>query len=280
MFTLILIFVALSLIYIWFQCDSDLTLIYYSYFGRPAADCRGKVIWITGASSGIGAELAAQLSKIGARLVLTARNVEKLEKVKLKCIALNSNVEIMVMKLDTNDTDSHGQCLQRVLAQYGKLDILVNNAGMWATDLFELTDPAVERNIFDTNVLNPISLTRTVVNYWLESSLRGHIAVTSSASGSEAFPTAAAYCATKHALEGYFKTLGIELFNRKIAVSIVCPGMVDTAIATSGRTGVVGERPEADIVGLSKIFPTMSTSRACRTVLNCCRKSSVPLHHC
>ncbi|XP_038969176.1 dehydrogenase/reductase SDR family member 7-like isoform X4 [Rattus norvegicus] len=123
--------------------DSDLTLLRAAWMGQcPEQALADKVVWITGASSGIGEELAFQLSKLGVCLVLSARRGQELERVKRRCLE-NGNLkekDILVLPLDLADTSSHDIATKTVLQEFGRIDILVNNGGIVHASLFENTN--------------------------------------------------------------------------------------------------------------------------------------------
>ncbi|CAN7975500.1 unnamed protein product, partial [Ixodes persulcatus] len=183
--------------------DADLTLLFKAKFGRSVDTLKGKVIWITGASSGIGEYLAYELSKVGARLALSGTNIENLNKVKENCLALGKSrgAEVLTVPFNICDFACHEEQLKKVLDCYGKLDILVNNAGRSQRAAFEEIPLEVDREMLDVNLLGPVCLTRTVVKYFKAKGQYGHIVVTSSVAGKIGAPFSATYTGSKHALQ-------------------------------------------------------------------------------
>lgn len=224
--------------------DADLTLLFKSKFGRSVDTLKGKVIWITGASSGIGEFLAYELSKVGARLALSGTNVENLNKVKENCLAMGQSkgAEVLVVPFNICDFDCHEEQLKKVLDCYGKLDILVNNAGRSQRAAFEEIPLQVDREMLDVNLLGPVSLTRTVVKYFKEKGQYGHVVVTSSVAGKIGAPFSATYTGSKHALQGYFECLRLEsVILGGLDVTLTCPGPVFSRVRERAFTAVPGQ---------------------------------------
>lgn len=161
------------------------------------------MIFITGASSGIGEHTAKALAKHGAKLVLTARRKNELERVKKECIDLSkqqlTDKDILVIPFDITDLASHRNVFQQAVNHFGTVDILVNNAGRSQRALFEYIDMNVDKQMFELNVFAVVNLTRIAVNYFNEKG-SGHVAVVSSLAGVFGVPYSATYTATKHAI--------------------------------------------------------------------------------
>ncbi|XP_074852400.1 dehydrogenase/reductase SDR family member 7 [Carettochelys insculpta] len=216
-----------------FSLDGDLTLLWAEWRGkRPEKELPGKVVWVTGASSGIGEELAYQLAKIGSLLVLSARRENELERVKKQCLEisnLNSD-DILVVPLDLTDRSSHEGATKTVLQHFGRIDVLVNNGGRSQRSLFVDTKLEVYQAIMELNYLGTISLTKHVLNHIIQRK-KGKIVTMSSVMGIMGAPLATGYCASKHALQGFFNSLRPELAEYpEITVSTICPGPVQSKI--------------------------------------------------
>lgn len=185
-----------SLYYLW-KLDCDIVLFLCSRFGRSRADLKDKVIWIVGASSGIGAELAVQLARAGSKLVLSATRLSNLKETKRRCLQVSNgqlvDKDILILAFDIIDIDSHVTHLNTVVNYFGKLDILVNNAARFQVGRFEQTDLNVDRKEFEINVFGLINLARVATNYWLNNKLTGHHVVTSSIGGFLPFPGSTSY---------------------------------------------------------------------------------------
>ncbi|WP_083631331.1 SDR family oxidoreductase [Labilibacter marinus] len=193
----------------------------------------GKVVWITGASSGIGEELAYAYAREGARLVLTARREDKLNAVKERCLKYTK--ECFVFPADLSSTDHLQDLVQRVLQKMGAIDILVNNAGMSQRSLAKETPLVNDRKIMELNFFSAIALTKLILPVMLQNQ-SGHIVAVSSIVGKFGFPMRSAYSAAKHALQGYFESLRAEVKADHIKVTIVSPGRVKTEVSKNALT--------------------------------------------
>lgn len=189
-------------------------------------DLKNKVIWITGASSGIGEALSVKLAQEGARLILTARNVEKLEALKNKCIAHSPSC--MVLPMDLVDIDKIPEGVDKVLAEYGQIDMLVNNAGISQRALTRDADLSIDRKVMELNFFSPVALTKAVLPIMIKQG-SGHIVAVSSIVGKFGFPLRSAYSASKHALMGFFDSLRAE--EPQLDVTLVIPGRIYTDIS-------------------------------------------------
>lgn len=192
-------------------------------------DMKNKVVWITGASSGIGEALAYKYGDAGARLIISARNAQKLNEVKAKC-KYPDNVEVLEMDVVKHDRMTH--YAQHVLQQYGMIDILVNNAGISQRGKVEDNDANVDKQIFDVNFFGATYLTKAVLPSMLERK-SGNIVVISSIVGKVATPYRSAYAASKHALHGWFDALRAEIHDRNVHVNIICPGYIRTMVSVN-----------------------------------------------
>jgi dehydrogenase/reductase SDR family protein 7 len=238
-------------------------MLFYSTFGKSVNSLKGKVIWITGASSGIGEELAVQLAAAGAKLAISGTRKYRLEEVKKRCLQANPSLyvnQVHIVDFDLADLSQHKTAIISVCQHFGRLDILVNNAGKYQVGHFEETDQEVDKSTFDVNLFGAASLTRLAVKHWLGRKKAGHVAVTSSVAGLMPTAVASAYSASKHAVHGYFEALRSELFYRDISVTIAVLGPVDTQLFEAGHTTKKGER--MNIVKPKQRFPFMTAQRA------------------
>ncbi|XP_037359354.1 dehydrogenase/reductase SDR family member 7 isoform X3 [Talpa occidentalis] len=223
------------------------------------------VVWVTGASSGIGEELAYQLSKLGVSLVLSARRVPELERVKRKCLE-NGNLkekDILVLPLDLTDRSSHEVATKTVLQEFGKIDILVNNGGRSQRSLCVDTSLDVFKELIELNYLGTVSLTKCVLPHMIERK-QGKIVTVNSLVGIIAAPLSSGYCASKHALRGFFNALRTELTAYPgIVISNICPGPVQSNIVKNALTEEVTKAVSNDGDQTYK----MATSRCVRLML-------------
>ncbi|XP_027698697.1 dehydrogenase/reductase SDR family member 7 [Vombatus ursinus] len=248
------------------RADGDLTLLWAEWQGRrPEWELSDMVVWVTGASSGIGEELAYQLSKLGTSLVLSSRKANELERVKNKCLEISNLKEkdILVLPLDLTDRSSHEAATKRVLQQFGQIDILVNNGGRGQRSLFEETNLDVYKAIMEINFLGTISLTKCVLPHMIERK-QGKIVTMSSVMGLVGAPLSAGYAASKHALHGFFNSLRGELAKYpEITVMLICPGPVQSNIVENAFCEEISKKVE----NTGNQDYKMATSRCVRLML-------------
>lgn len=161
---------------------------------------RGKIVWVTGASAGIGKSLAIELARNHVKLCISARNADRLQDVKEECLRQSKLLrpdDVLVLKMDMTDIDQHQRNFDKVVTHFGGLDILVNNAGRSQRASFEEIDLKVDRELFELDVFSIVNLTRLYVKFCKG---RGHVAVTSSSVGLIAVPNSATYNAAKRAI--------------------------------------------------------------------------------
>ncbi|XP_008800554.1 dehydrogenase/reductase SDR family member 7-like [Phoenix dactylifera] len=208
------------------NADGDFTLL--SKGPAKHEKIEGKVVWITGASRGIGEVLATQFASLGAKLILSARNAVELERVKARFAG--KQVEILPLDLASGE-ESLREAVQKAESFFSAagVDFMVHNAAYDhpPTTALAITEETL-LTTFKTNVLGTISLTRLLAPYMLKRG-HGHFIVMNSAAGKCPAPGQAAYSASKFALNGYFHTLSSELNQKGIKVTVVCPGPVDTS---------------------------------------------------
>ena len=188
---------------------------------------RENVVVVTGASAGIGAEMARQLAEQGAWLALAARDAGRLEEVAAECRARGGRA--LVVPTDVGEEAQCAALVERTAAEYGRLDTLVNNAGlsMWAR-FEEITDLSIFDRIMRVNYLGSVYCTHHALPHLKRS--RGRIVGVSSLTGKTGVPTRSAYAASKHAMAGFFDSLRIELEGTGVTVTMAYPGFVSTEI--------------------------------------------------
>ena len=192
-----------------------------------------KIIWITGASSGIGRALAIEMSYFDTKLILSSRNIEALNKVKEICEKNGS--KCFVQKLDLSNPEDISIATENVFQNFDKIDILVNNGGISQRAFSYETDIEIDRKIMEINYFGSVALTKAVLPKMIKQK-SGHILAISSIVGAFGFPLRSAYSASKHALHGFFETLYFELKQFNINVSIVLPGRVKTNVSKNSLT--------------------------------------------
>jgi len=198
--------------------DADLSTLLWERWGTSLdKGLKDKVVWVTGASTGIGAALAVEAARHGAIIVITARRGDLLEKVKEQCVAVGAPPDkVLVLPLDLCDYSAHAGAFQKVLDYFGHLDILINNAGRSQRARWEHTDikvrlvvfnlfmtifsilsklmpsSEVDESLFSLNVFSVVSLTRVVLPHMLERG-SGSVSVMSSSAGKAGVPYSGTY---------------------------------------------------------------------------------------
>lgn len=204
------------------------------------------VVWVTGASSGIGEALAAAFAREGAKLVLSARRKEELERVAASCGAK----DVLVLPLDLASGADFTAETAKVLERFGRIDVVVHNGGISARGLAKDLGLDVHRRLMEVNYFGTIALTRAVLPSMLAAK-RGHLVAISSVMGRIGTPVRSAYAASKHALHGYFDCLRAEVAEAGLDVTVICPGFVKTEISKGSvdvANGISTERAAAQIL--------------------------------
>jgi short-subunit dehydrogenase len=186
-----------------------------------------KVVWITGASSGIGRALAIAFSSQNAKVIISARNLEKLSETKGLC---ENTENVKILQLDISEHSNVGAKTSKAISLFGKIDILVNNAGISQRGFAAETDIEIDKKIINTNLIGTIALTKAVLPGMIEKN-SGHIVTVTSVLGKFGAPTRSAYSASKHGLHGFFDSLRSEVYKNNILISLICPGYVKTDVS-------------------------------------------------
>ena len=210
-----------------------------------------KVIWITGASSGIGKELAIYLSKLDAKLIISARNEEKLEAVKQAC---ENSETIKILPLDLEDYSNFNIKVSEAISWFGRIDVLVNNGGISQRSLARETSIDVDKRMININYLGTIALTKAVLPHFIKNN-NGQFVVTTSIVGKIGTPLRSSYAASKHALHGFFDSLRAENHKNNVAVTLVCPGFVNTNVSINALTGDGTAQNKMDVATQNGIAP-------------------------
>ena len=191
----------------------------------------GKIVWITGASSGIGEALAYELSSRNCKLILSARNIKSLEAVKSKC----STSEVVILPFDLSDFDNAKNHVENAIAAFGKIDILVNNGGVSQRSLIVETDFEVDKKLIEVDYLGTVALTKSLLPHFIKNK-KGHFVTVTSLMGKFGSPYRSGYCGAKHALHGFFDVLRMEHQKDNINVTLICPGFIQTNVAINALT--------------------------------------------
>ncbi len=199
-------------------------------------DIKGKVVIVTGASSGIGEATARAFGREGAKVVLAARRVDKLQSIAQEISAMGTGAETLVAQTDLSKLADIREMIAHTLKKFGRIDVLVNNAGIGRLDWLENLDPLKDIQAqFDVNVMGLIQSTRLALPTMIEQR-SGSIINMCSIAGLVATPTYSIYAASKHAVQGFSEALRREVKPWGIDVSLIYPGGVATEFAQ--RAGV------------------------------------------
>lgn len=193
-----------------------------------------KVVWITGASSGIGEATVYAMANAGAKLVISARRSEELQKVATRS-GLDSS-RILIVPMDVTEYDQFDLTVKKVKDFFGRIDILFNNAGISQRSFVIDTDISVYKKLLEVDLISVIALTKAVLPIMITQK-SGNIAVTSSIAGKVSTPGRSGYAAAKFGLHGFFDALRAEVYKDNIGVNIICPGYINTELSKSALSG-------------------------------------------
>jgi len=190
------------------------------------------VIWITGASSGIGEELALQLANSGNKLILSGRNEERLQTVADQC---SDATAVEIIAFDLGNPESVQEAITKFKSLEWPLHVLINNGGVSQRSRADETGLEIDRHVMEVNYFGPIALTKGVLPI-LKEQQRSKIVTISSIAGKFGYFDRTAYSAAKHALHGFFESLRFEQEANGVSVLIACPGRVQTNISVNAVT--------------------------------------------
>lgn len=193
---------------------------------------KNKVVWITGASSGIGEALVYELNTAGAKLIISSRNRDELFRVKQQC---RNQIDVHVLSLDLENKETLPEKAEDALRIYGHIDMLINSGGISQRGLALETDLATEQRLMDVNFWGTVILSKAVLPQMIKRNT-GTIVCISSLVGKFGTRFRSAYSASKHALHGYFESLRIELDNPNIHLMLACPGFIKTKVTINALT--------------------------------------------
>lgn len=191
---------------------------------------KDKTVWITGAASGIGRALAMEYAKRQSTVILSDRDKENLQAVVEECRKLGAKA--VFAPFDLSKSEEIEKTVKDVLVDHPKIHILISNGGISQRSYAIETPVEIDRKILEINFFGAVTLTKALLPS-LISEGGGNISVTSSMTGKFGFPLRTAYCASKHAVQGYFEALRAELHDKHVKVTIVSPGRVYTNISVN-----------------------------------------------
>ena len=208
------------------------------------------VIWITGGSSGIGEAAAQKFSKEGYALILSARNLHELERVKASCTFPD---DCRILTLDLAASADFAEKVATAISFFGQVDILLHNGGISQRSLIKDTQLEVDRKLMEVNYFGTVALTKALLPYFIERK-QGQFGVVTSLVGKFGSPYRSSYAGAKHALHGFFDTLRAEHHQDGISVTLICPGFIRTQVSINAVTGdgsPLGEMDQAQDQGMS-----------------------------
>lgn len=194
---------------------------------------KNKVVIITGASSGIGLALAKEYASRGAKVVMAARQLEKMENAAYEL--KQANYDVHPVQTDVTSQDSCENLINQALEQYGKIDILINNAGISMRALFQDTEIDVLKQLMDVNFWGTVYCTKFALPHIIEQ--KGSIVGVISVAGHIGLPGRTGYSASKYAVRGFMDALRIENLHNGINVLVVAPGFTSSNIRSTALLG-------------------------------------------
>jgi short-subunit dehydrogenase len=225
---------------------------------------RGKVAWITGASSGIGEALVHEFVSGGATVLASSNDPDGLEKVKADCG--NNSMMIHCIPFDLNDTSGIEKIVEQQVRSHGRIDFLLNIGGISQRARIDETPMWLDRKIFEINYFGTIALTKAVLPFMVKQK-SGHILATSSISGRFGFPLRSAYSASKQAIHGFFETLYLENKKFNIRASVIIPGRVRTSISIHALDSEGKEHGKLDAGQAKGVSPQKAAKIIVRGIL-------------
>jgi len=211
---------------------------------------KNTVVWITGASSGIGEALAYNYSAKGAKLIISSRNRDELFRVKMAC---KNPALVHVLSFDLENTELLPQKAADAIRIFGRIDLLINSGGISQRSLAIDTTAATEERLMRVNFWGTVALSKAVLPTLIAQG-GGHIVCISSLVGKFGTRFRSAYSASKHALHGYFDSLRSEVYDKNVNITIACPGYIKTKVTINALTAdgtPQGTMDEAQANGMS-----------------------------
>jgi dehydrogenase/reductase SDR family member 7B len=225
---------------------------------------KDKVVIITGASSGIGKALADNLILRGAKVVLAARHIERLEEVISKY--KEKQQTILIINSDVSVEKDCEQLVDQTISKFGKIDVLINNAGISMRAIIEQVEIPVLKRVMDVNFWGTVYCTKYALPYLLKT--KGSVVGVSSIAGYKGLPGRAGYSASKFAMQGFLEVLRIENINKGLHVLIACPGFTASNIRNSALAANGSQQGESPRDENKMMSPDRVAELIIRGILN------------
>lgn len=223
-------------------------------------DFKGKVVIITGASSGIGKACAVEFAKRGANLVLAARQYVTLCEITAE-LEKNHNIKALAVQVDVSKQEDCEQLIKQAVATFGQIDILINNAGLSMRALFQDVDLMVLKNLMDVNFWGTVYCSKYALSEILKT--KGSIIGVSSIAGYRGLPGRTGYSASKFAMNGFMESLRTELLKTGVHVMVACPGFTTSnirvaALAEDGQSHGETSMDEGKMMSAEEVAKIMA----------------------
>ncbi|OIQ40223.1 MAG: short-chain dehydrogenase [Bacteroidetes bacterium MedPE-SWsnd-G1] len=225
-------------------------------------DLKNKVIWITGASSGIGEATTIELSKMDCKLIISSRNERQLESVK-KAAMHPKNIKILTLDLEQYETLE--VITHKAIELFGHIDILINNGGISQRALAKDTLLKVDKKMMDVNYFGTVALSKALLPHFTDRK-SGQFVVVTSVVGKVATPVRSSYSASKHALHGFFDSLRAEVHKHNIVVTLIMPGYVRTRLSFNALVGNGELQNKMDVATDNGILPEVFAKKMIRAM--------------
>ncbi|HIK66874.1 MAG TPA: SDR family NAD(P)-dependent oxidoreductase [Flavobacteriales bacterium] len=225
-------------------------------------------VWITGASSGIGLACAEVYAAMGARVILSSRREDALEKVAYDLsyrLKLQCEKTFVIAPLDLEISDSLDGVVKRVLSEVETVDIMIHCGGISQRSLAIETSLEVDRRIMEIDYFGTIALTKSLLPYFVKRQA-GQFVVVTSLMGIFSSPLRSGYCGAKHALHGFFEALRAEHYKDGIGITMVCPGFIATDLSLNALTGDGSKQGTMDVKTGSGMTPLQCAKRLVKGV--------------
>ena len=223
---------------------------------------KDKVVWITGASSGIGEALVYALEKKNCKLIISSRNEAALQQVRDNCLQKDL---VKILPLDLEKYSTMESKVTTALSFFNEIDVLVNNAGVSQRSLIVDTEFEVYKKLMDINYLGTVALTKALLPYFIKAK-KGHFVTVTSLMGKFGSPYRSGYCGAKHALHGFFDVLRMEHEKDGVDVTLICPGFVQTNIAKNALTADGSQQQTDDLATQNGLQVAVFTQKMIRAI--------------